>query len=61
MTTGDGYLCKNEPVVHVALGASESIDRIVIDWPNGVSQRVSELPIDREVLVIEGQDAFVLD
>lgn len=39
------YLCSNEAVVHFGLGSAETIDRIVVDWPDGpVADSVEEFP-----------------
>jgi tetratricopeptide (TPR) repeat protein len=53
VTAGDGYLCKNEPVLHFGLARSEKIDNVVIIWPNGSVQTVSGLEVDQRHLIVQ--------
>ncbi|MEE2936345.1 MAG: CRTAC1 family protein, partial [Planctomycetota bacterium] len=50
---GDGYLCRNEPVVFFGLADTTSVDRVVVTWPNGQQQTYPEIPIDRRILLIQ--------
>ncbi len=53
---GDGFMCKNEPVLCFGLGEQSSIQRLEIRWPDGSLQTFSNLPGDRRWLIIEGDD-----
>lgn len=61
VTSGDGYLCKNEMVLHVGLGAADSIDRVEVHWPSGDKETVTDVPVDRTHLLIEGQELYSLE
>jgi len=56
VTGGDGFLCSNEQVIDIGIGAYESIDRIDVHWPSGKSQRFSELAANHRYLLVEGDD-----
>ena len=57
--SGDGYLCRNEAVVSFGLGDATKVDEIVIDWPSGAQQTLTDLSVDRRMLVVESDaEAF---
>ncbi|TWU58220.1 ASPIC and UnbV [Rubripirellula reticaptiva] len=51
---GDGYLCKNEPLMSFGVGSINRLDRIDVSWPSGKSQTFPDPPVDTRVLLIEG-------
>jgi tetratricopeptide (TPR) repeat protein len=53
---GDGYLCRNEATLHFGLQTCGRIDELIVHWPDGTQQRHRDLSVDREWLVVEGQD-----
>lgn len=53
---GDGYLCRNEPVVSFGLGDVDHVDQIEITWPSGQTQTLAGVSADQRLLVIEGDD-----
>ena len=56
VTSGDGFHCRNESMIHVGLGnVSDAIDRLDIQWPSGRAQSFSNLSVDRRWMIIEGQ------
>ncbi|KLU04867.1 hypothetical protein RISK_003135 [Rhodopirellula islandica] len=58
LNTGNGFACRNEPVVHLGLaGISDPVD-VQITWPNGERQTLEQLTVDRRYLVVEAQDAW---
>ncbi len=57
MQTGDGYLSKNESVLHIGLGKNESIDRLTIRWPDS-EQVIDAVRADQRVLVVENEDTL---
>ena len=54
--TGDGYMAKNEAVLHFGLGTINSVDRLEIRWPSGREQVLRNLPADKRWLVVEGEE-----
>ena len=55
VTSGDGYLCSDEPVIDFGLGMGAEIQRIVVDWPSGERQIFSGTKVNRRYLLIENQ------
>ena len=56
-TAGGSYLSSHDPRVVVGIGAATKIDWIEIAWPqpSGRVERLTDLPIDRYVRVVEGK------
>lgn len=62
VTTGDGFACKNESMLHFGLGDSERIDRLEVQWPTGTVQEIAIDQLDARYLLIETQgDAHLMD
>ena len=57
VTGGDGFLCSNESLLDIGIGAQDHIDEIVVEWPSGIRQRFTDLKPDRRYLLIEDQDS----
>ncbi len=55
ITAGDGYLASNDRRLIVGLGRQEIANEIVIYWPSGRVDSISNTRADQEVLVIEGK------
>jgi hypothetical protein len=51
---GSSYLSQNDLRVHVGLGAATSADRIVVKWPDGRTETVSNVAADQIVTIEEG-------
>jgi len=51
---GDGYMVTNEPVVHVGIGAVETIDRIEVRWPGGETQTFADVDTNHRHVIVEG-------
>lgn len=54
VTGGDGYMCTNEPVIHIGIGEITTIDEAKISWPLGQTQSVKNIPANHRYLVTEG-------
>ena len=50
---GSGYLSQNDGRMHFGLGAAESIDKILIQWPSGHEQMLEKQAVDRVISVEE--------
>jgi hypothetical protein len=46
VTTSSSYLSASDPRIIAGLGAA-SFSTLQIQWPSGVTQRISNLPVDR--------------
>jgi enediyne biosynthesis protein E4 len=55
---GGSYLSSHDPRVVLGLGNRQKIDWLVVKWPmpGGATQRFTDLPVDRYVTIVEGQD-----
>ena len=49
---GSGYLSQNDDRLHFGLGTATSVDKILVHWPSGHEQTLTDQPIDR-VLTVE--------
>lgn len=54
--TGDGFQCKNEPLVSFGVGAADKIEKLSITWPTGRTQTLDTLQVNRRYLIIEGDE-----
>ncbi len=60
VTGGDGFLCSNEPLLDIGIGLHERIEEVLVQWPSGVKQRLTDIEPNRRYLIVENQDsAFV--
>ncbi|WP_146403191.1 FG-GAP-like repeat-containing protein [Planctomycetes bacterium CA13] len=50
---GDGYLCRNEPVVSFGLGAVETVDTMSVTWADGDVQTFSNVRVDQRLLLVQ--------
>lgn len=55
-TSGDGYLCSNEPILRQGLGQWEESCRIRVTWPDGTSQSHENLTTNRTWLITQGDE-----
>ncbi len=56
---GGSYLSMHDLRLHFGLGTGERIDQLDVRWPSGLSESFRDLPADRLLLLVEGNDAFV--
>jgi len=49
---GSGYLAQNDPRVHFGLGAATLVDTLVVRWPSGAVQQLTDIAAD-QVLTLE--------
>ena len=54
---GGSYLCSHDPRMVLGIGKRSKFDWIEIKWPqpSGVTQRFTDLPVDRYITITEGQ------
>ena len=55
ITSAGGYQAAVLPEAHFGLGAAEKVDELVVRWPSGVEQVLTDVAVDR-VLVVEEQE-----
>jgi len=55
LVAGDGFQCSNQRQLVLGLGDHSEPVTLQIDWPSGRKQEFTNVPVDREVLLIEGR------
>ena len=53
--SGGSYASQNDMTVHFGLGASTSVDKLEIRWPDGALESVSVPGVNRKLTVVEGK------
>ena len=51
---GSGFLSQHSKEVLVGLGTSERIAGITIRWPSGLTQTITDVPVNHRVAIVEG-------
>jgi tetratricopeptide (TPR) repeat protein len=59
LTAGDGYQASNQRALILGLGNANVIKSLTVRWPHGVEQTFHDVPVDREVLLVEGRSELV--
>jgi hypothetical protein len=54
---GGSYLSSHDPRIVLGIGKREKVDWVEIKWPlpSGKTERITNLPVDRYITVVEGQ------
>lgn len=55
VTSGDGYQCSNQRLVHIGIGDQSQIDHVHVFWPSGQTQTFSSVPTNQQHQLIESQ------
>jgi tetratricopeptide (TPR) repeat protein len=53
VTTAVGYASSSDKTVHFGLGSAKTIRSIDIDWPSGLKQHLTNVPVDRYLQIRE--------
>jgi hypothetical protein len=55
-TGGGGYLSSHDPRLVLGLGGAAKVDWVEVKWPrpSGRVERLTDLPVDRYVTLVEG-------
>jgi hypothetical protein len=54
-TSGGSYLASHDPREVLGLGSSRNVDSVEIRWPSGIVEKLSNLPLNTYLKVIEGR------
>ncbi len=60
VTSGSGYASQNPGIHHFGLASAENIHSLIITWPSGLIQSLSNLPADHYYEISEGDDPVIL-
>lgn len=52
---GDSYLSHSDRRLHFGLGAATKVDEVTIRWPSGATEKLTNLPVDRVMTIVEGR------
>jgi hypothetical protein len=48
------YLSQNDPRLHFGLGKAALVEKLEVRWPNGAVETLTNLPVDRYMVVTGG-------
>ena len=51
MCGGNGYKGQNEILLHFGLDSAESVDEVIVRWPDGFSRRLRNLDVNRRYMI----------
>ena len=54
-TAGGSYLASHDPREILGIGAASAIDSLEIRWPSGKVDKLTNLPVNTYIKVIEGE------
>ncbi|MFK7817123.1 MAG: FG-GAP-like repeat-containing protein [Planctomycetaceae bacterium] len=50
---GDGYHATNQRCLNFGLGSANEISRVTVQWPSGIRQTFSDVPLNSEIMIRE--------
>lgn len=59
LTAGDGYQASNQRRLVFGLGQRTRVDALVVHWPSTSEQIFHDLPIDADILLVEGRPQWL--
>ena len=59
LRAGEGYISQNSKWVHFGLGDSTAIEKVIIRWPNGVTESFTGLDADKRYTIRQGEGKAV--
>ncbi len=57
-TSGDGYMVTNEAMLHFGIGQTDSVEKLEIHWPSGMTQVFNSVKVNHRYLAIEGEESL---
>jgi enediyne biosynthesis protein E4 len=54
VVSGAVYCSQNDLTVHFGLGAATKVDRVEVQWPNGVTENFNVPGVDRKLSIVQG-------
>jgi len=60
LTAGDGYLASNQRQLLIGLGDDRQVEKVQVTWVNGMVDSYNSVPVNCQVMVIEGDPEFHL-
>jgi len=56
VTSGGSYYSQNSMTLYFGLGRSDTLDRLEVRWPSGLSQKWTHVAGNRTLLLVEGSE-----
>ncbi len=53
--SSDSYLSHHDLRLHFGLGEADTVDRLTVDWPDGTTETISGLGVDRLLVIEQGR------
>lgn len=50
-----GFMSSVTPVIHIGLGAAETVDSLMVCWPDGSGQRITKLAANQKILLKQSE------
>ncbi len=60
VTAGSGYLAQSSKRLHFGLGRSEAIESVVVRWPDGSTENLAPLELDRNYDYVQASASLLL-
>ncbi|MEP6647659.1 MAG: VCBS repeat-containing protein [Saprospiraceae bacterium] len=61
LSTNKGFLSSSEPIIHFGLGASTTIDSIILQWPEGDKEIMRTVKADQRIIWKKGSGTIYRD
>ena len=59
LMAGNGYMCRNEPVLAFGLRDANVVENVTITWPSGEQQHFSNVSGNQRYLIVEGLSELI--
>jgi hypothetical protein len=56
--SSSSFLSTSESGIRAGVGAAERVERVEVRWPSGAVQEFRDLPVGRDVRLVEGREGF---
>ncbi|MEM9410676.1 MAG: CRTAC1 family protein, partial [Planctomycetota bacterium] len=53
LTLAHGYMSADEPIIHFGIPTDQSVEKLVLDWPNGVQQTLTDVKLNHRYTIAE--------
>ena len=60
LSAGDGYQCANERVVTIGLGDAKVVDKLTLQWTDGSTTTIADVPGGADYLIVQGDEEATL-
>ena len=54
----NGFMGQSPPELLIGVGTAQSVQQMIVRWPNGNEQQFNDVPVDSVITIEEGEDKF---